>query len=474
MGINYLSKGITNAELYNKVLAYVNLLQVKEKAGIERATLNNVFSRGEGHFTPGMYNKFILLVGLQETYIKNFFFFATAKQKTIFQQTMQSPYVEDVKKIREVAIDKPLKLKLTADLQIHLGYGGLIHHLKNYILRGEQKYIDAFRQQYQEAYIVLGIYKKLPDISSSDIKNIEIVKNTFDRYNRHLTIAIKLKSQKKRVDEIDAIVKINDAPAIKALEELLHSSHLHLVAMVWWKMATGRINLFKRVEDHIAADLKASAETLKKNAHSVFIFSLFITGGTILFTLFISIFIAHGITKPLKVLVNAANKISSGNRENVYTGPQNGDCGTLSRAMNQMLCSIRDSEASLKKINEQVIQRNELIHKIFGRYLSSEIVEMLLETKSGLALGGERREITILTSDIRGFTARSNQLPPEKVVEIINFYLTAMTEVITKYQGTIDEFMGDGILVLFGAPIARENDPERAVACPDGSLNRLQ
>jgi len=163
--------------------------------------------------------------------------------------------------------------------------------------------------------------------------------------------------------------------------------------------------------------------------------------------------------------VNAANKISSGNRENVDTGPKNGDCGTLSRAMNQMLFSIRDSEAALKKTNEEVIQRNELIHKIFGRYLSSEIVEMLLETKSGLALGGERREITILTSDIRGFTAHSNQLPPEQVVEIINFYLTAMTEVITEYQGTIDEFMGDGILVLFGAPIAREDDPERAVAC---------
>jgi hemerythrin-like metal-binding protein/PAS domain S-box-containing protein len=110
-------------------------------------------------------------------------------------------------------------------------------------------------------------------------------------------------------------------------------------------------------------------------------------------------------------------------------------------------------------------QKNELIRQIFGRYLSDEIVNTLLETESGLALGGERHEITILTSDIRGFTARSNQLPPEQVIKVINFYLTAMTEVITKYQGTIDEFMGDGILVLFGAPIAREDDPERAVAC---------
>jgi class 3 adenylate cyclase/PAS domain-containing protein len=113
----------------------------------------------------------------------------------------------------------------------------------------------------------------------------------------------------------------------------------------------------------------------------------------------------------------------------------------------------------------QLQQKNDLIRQIFGRYLSDEIVTTLLETKSGLSLGGERREITILASDIRGFTAQANCLPPEQVLKIINLYLSTMIDVITQYQGTIDEFMGDGILVLFGAPIARNDDPERAVAC---------
>ena len=105
------------------------------------------------------------------------------------------------------------------------------------------------------------------------------------------------------------------------------------------------------------------------------------------------------------------------------------------------------------------------IRKTFGRYLSNEIVATLLENPEGLKLGGERRKITILTSDLRGFTATSERLPPEEVVKILNFYLGHMADVITKYQGTIDEFMGDGILVLFGAPIAREDDPQRALVC---------
>jgi len=105
------------------------------------------------------------------------------------------------------------------------------------------------------------------------------------------------------------------------------------------------------------------------------------------------------------------------------------------------------------------------IRKTFGRYLTDEVVANLLENPEGLKMGGERRKITILTSDLRGFTATSERLPPEEVVNILNFYLSYMADAITSYQGTIDEFMGDGILVLFGAPTARDDDPQRAIAC---------
>lgn len=105
------------------------------------------------------------------------------------------------------------------------------------------------------------------------------------------------------------------------------------------------------------------------------------------------------------------------------------------------------------------------IRKTFGRYLSAEIVETLLESPEGLKMGGERRKITILTSDLRGFTATAERLPPEEVIRILNFYLGHMADIITHYRGTIDEFMGDGILVLFGAPTTYGDEAERSVAC---------
>jgi adenylate cyclase len=105
------------------------------------------------------------------------------------------------------------------------------------------------------------------------------------------------------------------------------------------------------------------------------------------------------------------------------------------------------------------------VRQTFGRYLSDSVVATLLESPGGLKIGGESRKITILTSDLRGFTAISERLQPQEVVKILNLYLEKMAEVITQYEGTIEEFIGDGILVLFGAPTLREDDSIRAVAC---------
>lgn len=105
------------------------------------------------------------------------------------------------------------------------------------------------------------------------------------------------------------------------------------------------------------------------------------------------------------------------------------------------------------------------MRRTFGRYLTDEVVASLLETPSGLQLGGERRKVTIMLSDLRGFSAISERLPPEKVVSILNLYLGVMSDIITQYQGTINEFIGDGIFVMFGAPIYRKDDSQRAIAC---------
>lgn len=105
------------------------------------------------------------------------------------------------------------------------------------------------------------------------------------------------------------------------------------------------------------------------------------------------------------------------------------------------------------------------LRKTLGRYLTDEVVARLLETPEGFSLVGEKRKVTILMTDIRGFTSISEKLAPEEVVQLLNLYLKTMTKVIKRYGGIINDITGDGIVIFFGAPVQQEDDTHRAVAC---------
>src|SRR5262249_44493117 len=109
--------------------------------------------------------------------------------------------------------------------------------------------------------------------------------------------------------------------------------------------------------------------------------------------------------------------------------------------------------------------RSTFVRETFGRYVSDDVVASLLSSPEALALGGELRKVTVMMSDLRGFTALAERLSPEEAVTFLNGYLQTMVDLILHYHGTIDEILGDGILVIFGAPTTAADDAERAVAC---------
>jgi len=135
----------------------------------------------------------------------------------------------------------------------------------------------------------------------------------------------------------------------------------------------------------------------------------------------------------------------------------------LARAQTQL--SLKRARQEIQRLAAQLELRNRFIRETFGRYLTDEVVASLLDSPEGLRLGGEKRQVTMLISDLRGFTSLSGRLAPEQVMAMLNRYLGTMVEVIMQYQGTIDEIIGDAMLVIFGAPIWRQDDAQRAVAC---------
>src|SRR5258706_6976411 len=109
-------------------------------------------------------------------------------------------------------------------------------------------------------------------------------------------------------------------------------------------------------------------------------------------------------------------------------------------------------------------QQRYFIRNTFGRYVSPEVVKALLDAPEGLRLGGEKRVVTILMSDLRGYTRFAEQGDPAWVMEVLNGYLARMTDIVVEHGGTINEFIGDAIFAVFGAPIPHADHAERAAA----------
>jgi len=110
---------------------------------------------------------------------------------------------------------------------------------------------------------------------------------------------------------------------------------------------------------------------------------------------------------------------------------------------------------SYRVVNEQ--QEKKYIRQTFSKFVSASVVDELLKDPSKVKLGGEKKILTVLFSDIRGFTSISEQLTPEELVEHLNIYLQAMTDIVIDTEGTLDKYIGDAIMAFWGAPIELEN-----------------
>jgi adenylate cyclase len=113
------------------------------------------------------------------------------------------------------------------------------------------------------------------------------------------------------------------------------------------------------------------------------------------------------------------------------------------------------------------------IRSTFSKFVSKSVVDELLKHPDKLKLGGEKKILTVLFSDIRGFTSISERLTPEELVEHLNVYLQEMTELVFKYQGTLDKYVGDEIMAFWGAPIPFEDHALQACRSAIEQMDKL-
>ena len=173
-----------------------------------------------------------------------------------------------------------------------------------------------------------------------------------------------------------------------------------------------------------------------------------------LIAILFGLWFASTVSRPISRLRDAVLQVGEGNFAVAVPARGAKEVVQLAAAFNHMGRQLTD-----------YIEKRDFIRDTFGRYVTQEVVKRLLESKEALELGGERREVSILMSDLRAFTAMTAEMEPEKVITFLNRYLGKMIEILVDYKAVIDEIVGDGILAFFGAPETQEDHPARAVAC---------
>jgi class 3 adenylate cyclase len=150
--------------------------------------------------------------------------------------------------------------------------------------------------------------------------------------------------------------------------------------------------------------------------------------------------LAAALARPLVRLMQGTRAVADGDFSVALPVTSRDELGALTAAFNDMTRSLREKE---------------MIKRAFSRYVAREVVDEILKDPEQIALTGERREVTVLFCDIRGFTAMAEGLPPEAVVELLNAFYDLMIETTFKHDGTLDKFLGDGVMAVFGAPLYR-------------------
>src|SRR5207245_8880637 len=123
-------------------------------------------------------------------------------------------------------------------------------------------------------------------------------------------------------------------------------------------------------------------------------------------------------------------------------------------------------------------RQRRVLRAVFDKYMAAEVVDEIMRNPASIRLGREKKELTVFFSDVAGFTTISEKLDPEDLVSLLNAYLSSMTDIILRYRGNVNKYLGDGIMAIFGAPAAEPTHASltcfRALQTPAASARLRQ
>ena len=213
------------------------------------------------------------------------------------------------------------------------------------------------------------------------------------------------------------------------------------------------------IRTDMMAQVRADAAVTMRDQQRTIAISAVLTGLAAILGLTFSLFVSSGITRPVRRLLDGTRAVEAGRLDGSIDITTHDEIGQLTAAFNAMVAQLR---------------RNEKMRETFGRYVDPRVVETLIDRPLLAATDGQRRVMTVLFCDMKGFTTLSEGMTPQGLVKVMNHFLTAMSEQVRSNHGVIDKYIGDGIMAYWGPPFTEKGEDARlACLAAIGMLGRV-
>ncbi|WP_298271193.1 adenylate/guanylate cyclase domain-containing protein [uncultured Bradyrhizobium sp.] len=208
-------------------------------------------------------------------------------------------------------------------------------------------------------------------------------------------------------------------------------------------------NRIEAIRADMLAQVRAAAAKVMSTQQRAIIISGVVTAIAAILGFVFAMLVGSGITRPVMRLLEGTREVEAGRLDGTITITTQDEIGQLSAAFNRMIETLR---------------HNQRIRETFGRYINPRIAEGLLEQPAIAATEGQRRIMTVMFCDMKGFTSLSEGVTPRGLVKIMNLYLSTMSAPVHAHRGIIDKYIGDAIMAYWGAPFVEEAEQTHLAA----------
>lgn len=292
-------------------------------------------------------------------------------------------------------------------------------------------------------------------IMSDDILSLMIILNNLNRQDNILSTAVF--SEQGKI--ISSTGRISNKTNINLYQKYRKTNNAKTNFNLHWKIKNnGELNevssyirpiKFKNVTAGYAL-ITFSTDEIKKTIYEMVSAIIIATVFMIILGIFVSLHMGRRISKPFNSLMDASIEISKGNYQHQIEGKRNDELGNLTKAVNSMADGLHEKTQ---------------VEDALSKYVSKNIADEVMGNLTNIQLGGQHVEGSVIFADIVGFTELSENHPAEKIASILNDYFSYISLACERYQGTVDKYMGDCAMIIFGVPNKDESHKLHAIYC---------